>query len=376
VDVSLDSFGVLQVEPTDICNLSCAMCSPQRENPGQVHGVPGGMMSLDGFRQLLDGLLRDDCRFDHVILQWMGDPALHPQLPRMVGMAAARLKGRAGYLRLDTNGLALGPRRAQALLQAWQPHSALPLLVVYSLDAISRDTYAQVKGADGLQRALRNIRALADGRKRLGLSGPNIQLQLVVQEGNAHEVGRFVRYWQAFLACRGGDYHDEILLKRLSVAAGGAGQAAANRLYERSLREQGVRAQQGPPVSVVTWERRPWERDDETWEGPRGPCPGPWMTPVLRFDGQLTACCVDLRGQLALGNVGERGFRQLWEGERALELRLAHVRGELGQFPLCQGCGGINWYGFPAQTVREWLQSVGREELWEAYRKRMEGNAR
>ncbi len=378
MDVSLDSYGVLQVEPTDLCNLRCAMCTPQLHGAGRVHGVQGGTMDPALFRSIFDDLEASDCHFDHVILQWMGDPSLHPQLPGLVGHAARRLQGRASYLRVDTNGITLDPPRMDALVNAWLPWSQLPLLLVFSLDACSRDTYARVKGRDQLQRVQRNIRHLVD--RRAALAQPqlplNIQLQFVLQQQNAHEVGSFVRSWQHFLACRragpgGPRGHDEIMIKRLSVAAGGPGPAAAARRYDRSVREQGVRASSGPPCAVVLWEDRPWERDDEIHEGPRGPCPGAWMTPTVRHDGQLTVCCVDLRGQLALGSLAERGFTALWEGERATALRLAHLRGELSAWPTCAACGGINWYGFPPATVKAWLQARGRSELWPVYAQRM-----
>ncbi len=378
MDVSLDSFGVLQVEPTDLCNLRCTMCHPQLDRPGAVHGVPGGFMDPTLFRRIFDDLRDTDCRFDHVILQWMGDPALHPQLPDLVGVAASRLRGRANYLRIDTNGVTLDPARIDAMVDAWLPSRDLPLLVVFSLDAVSPATYARVKGKNALARVRRNIRHLVDRRARIHGAevSLNLQLQFVLQQENAREVGAFVRYWERFLECRraapgGARGYDEIMIKRLSVAAGGQGQAAADRLYDRSVRDQGVRPRLGPPCALEVWEHRPWEHDDEAHHTPRGPCPGAWMTPVIRHDGQLTVCCVDLQGQLALGNLAEHGFRELWSGRQATRLRLDHVQGAFAEHPTCAHCGGINWYGFPPATIRAWLESHDRLDLWPGYEQRI-----
>jgi MoaA/NifB/PqqE/SkfB family radical SAM enzyme len=378
MNVALDSFGVLQVEPTDLCNLACAMCNPQLHAPGRVHGVPGGFMEPALFRRIFDDLADTDCRFDHVILQWMGDPSLHPRLPELVGVAAARMLGRAQYLRVDTNGVLLDPERIDALLEAWLPSRDLPLLLVFSLDAVSPETYLRVKGRDELARVQRNIRHLVDRRARLPGEDVrlNLQLQFVLQEGNAHEVGAFVRYWERFLGCRQGGPrgprgYDEIMIKRLSVAAGGTGQAAADRLYERATREQGVRPRRGPPCAVEMWLDRPWEHDDERQESARGPCPGAWMTPVIRHDGQLTLCCVDVGGRLSLGNLAEHGFRELWEGPAAQRLRFDHIQGHFERHQPCDHCGGIAWYGFPPDTVRAWLEEAGRADLWAGYRARM-----
>jgi radical SAM protein with 4Fe4S-binding SPASM domain len=378
MDVSLDSFGVLQVEPTDLCNLACRMCLPQLDRPGAVHGIPGGFMDPALFRRIFDDLAATDCHFDHVILQWMGDPALHPQLPELVGVAASRLLGRAQYLRVDTNGVLLDPDRIDALVDAWLPSRALPLLLVFSLDAVHPETYARVKGADQLARVRRNIRHLVDRRSRIPGDDVrlNLQLQFVLQEDNAHEVGEFVAYWERFLACRQGGSrgqrgYDEIMIKRLSVAAGGPGQAAADRLYDHATRAQGLRPRRGSPCAIELWEHRPWEHDDEQQQTVRGPCPGAWMTPVIRHDGQLTLCCVDVGGRIALGNLAEHGFRELWQGERADRIRMDHIQGQFHLHQPCGQCGGIAWYGFPHETARAWLASRDRLDLWPTYRQRM-----
>ena len=44
--------GVLQVEPTDHCNLRCRMCAPHREGWETVHGVPKGMLSVELWEKL------------------------------------------------------------------------------------------------------------------------------------------------------------------------------------------------------------------------------------------------------------------------------------------------------------------------------------
>ena len=128
-----------------------------------------------------------------------------------------------------------------------------------------------------------------------------------------------------------------------------------------------IRVQDQPLLT----EDRPWEHDDEQQASPRGPCPGAWMTPVIRHDGQLTVCCVDVGGQLALGNLAEHGFRELWEGAQADALRMDHVQGRFERHSTCAHCGGIAWYGFAPETVRAWLERAGRPDLWDPYQARM-----
>ena len=103
---SLPGFGVLQVEPTDHCNLACGMCAPHAEQWKQIHGVPKGFLSVDLWRSIVDGLLQDKVVFDHIIFQWLGDPLFHPRIHEILS-EAQRLKGQVEYLRLDSNMILL-----------------------------------------------------------------------------------------------------------------------------------------------------------------------------------------------------------------------------------------------------------------------------
>ena len=373
MEVRLGQFGVLQIEPTDHCNLSCSMCLPHHERREQIHGVPKGLMDLDLYRRIVRGLADDDCHFDHLIFQWLGDPSIHPELEQMVALAQDHLHDRVGYLRIDTNAILLTPERMKRLVDVYRRRVELPLLVVFTLDAVSPETYLRVKGQDALARVRRNVRSFLMERARLeGDVRLNVQLQFVVQPGNAHEAGDFVRYWDDTLRCHGqGRGYSEIMLKRLSVDAGGEGQAEADDLYERTCERFGLDEDVRPHVHLKVWRERPWESTATPEPAPRQPCPGLWMTPVIRHDGRLMMCCADLPGELDLGSLAEHGFRELWQGPEAVRRRLAHVKGAFSEVGPCESCGGINWYKTPPAVVRAWLEQVGASEAWPAYRERM-----
>jgi MoaA/NifB/PqqE/SkfB family radical SAM enzyme len=335
---------VLQIEPTDHCNLACRMCAPHRDAWPTVHGIPKGTMSRDTWRAVLRRLIEEDCHFDHVILQWLGDPSVHPDFETMVVEATRELRGRVGHVRFDTNAVTLTPARIETILRDRDP--ATRLLAVFTVDAATAATYARVKGRDALPRVRAHIRHLLARRREFG--PVDVQLQFVVQPGNAHEAAAFLRYWAAALRCHGaGHGHGEILFKRLSVDGGAEGQAAADALYERTLREAGIVGGTTGDLTISTWEVRPWQRDDA--HAGRGPCPGAWYTPVIRHDGALLMCCADLHGELALGSVVDSGFRALWNGVAATGLRLDHLAGRF--VGACAACGGVNWYALDADDA-------------------------
>ena len=330
-------MGVLQIEPTDLCNLACRMCAPHAEHWPSVHGIAKGLMPLPLYEHVLAGLVDGDCHFDHLILQWLGDPSVHPELERMVGLAGRRLGDRVGHVRIDTNGLLLDPARLDRLLA--EKARDVPLLVVFTIDAATAATYRRVKGREGLAKVRRAARYLLAHRGDAGRL--DVQVQFVVQPGNAHEARPFLDYWEGLARCHpspGG--HLEVLFKRLSVGGGASGQAAADRLYDEALAAAGVVARHEEGFSVGVWADRPWQADDA--HPKRDACPGAWFTPVVRHDGHLMMCCADLGGELDLGSLAGAGFRELWEGERATRLRMQHLAGRFEG--ACARCGGVNWY--------------------------------
>ena len=350
---------MLQVEPTDHCNLSCRMCAPHYERWEQVHGVDKGYLDPSLWRNVLDGIVADGVTLDHIIFQWLGDPSLHPALHELVGDAAKILRGRVDYLRIDTNGILLTPARIDRLLGAagGVGEDGPPLLVVFTIDAHTPATYARVKGRDALPLVRRNLRYLIRQRAALRRA-VNLQIQFVVQPGNDHEIADFYGYWSDLLRCQGGsDWHDEVMFKRLSVGGGATGQAAADALYEQAMATAGVSAGFDGVVYVLTWEQRPWQQDD-AHHGTRSACPGLWLTPVIRHDGQLMMCCADLGGELSLGSLQDRTLAEMWWGRKATAYRLDHLSGRFEG--VCASCGGINWYDLTEEMV-EVAERRGRE---------------
>jgi len=99
----------LFIETTTRCNLSCAMCA--RCQPGWHGGF--GDMDFALFERL-DGAVR---HAHAVVLNGMGEPLLHPELPRMVRFVSERLP-EGGWCGLQTNGLLLDAPLAEALAGA------------------------------------------------------------------------------------------------------------------------------------------------------------------------------------------------------------------------------------------------------------------
>jgi hypothetical protein len=58
-------------------------------------------------------------------------------------------------------------------------------------------------------------------------------------------------------------------------------------------------------------------------------------------DGRVSLCCFDGDGREILGDLNHQTIREVFNGERATAIRLAHSEGRRNEISLCAGCTGI-----------------------------------
>ena len=259
--------GVLQIEPTDFCNLTCPMCHPQQGFRPNLHGdLLKGYMDTALFRRIVDGIAASDVCFDHVIFQWLGDPSLHPELFEMLAYALDHIADRVGYFRIDTNAVLMGPDRIEQLVQAYSRHPLTPVLMVFSLDAITRKTYRKVKGRDFFDRVMDNIGCFLERRGQLDLPSINLnaEFQFVLQKANHAEVKRFIDHWdQTCAQGRNGVGYNDIMVKRIAVGTGGSKQHEADRLYADTIGRFQIEPFDKAHIHLKLWMERAWEEHDD-----------------------------------------------------------------------------------------------------------------
>lgn len=259
--------GVLQIEPTDFCNLTCPMCHPQQGFRPNLHGdLLKGYMDVSLFRRIVDGIERSDVCFDHLIFQWLGDPSLHPELFEMLRYARRKVSDRFDYFRIDTNAILLTPDRTEQLIDAYLEDPLVPVLVVFSLDAISRETYKKAKGRDYFDVVMANIHHFLKRRGELELDTItlNAEFQFVLQDMNAHEAREFIDYWDRTCAeGRNGVGYNDIMVKRVSVGTGGSKQHASDKLYADTIERFAIEPFKKPHLELKLWMERAWEEHDD-----------------------------------------------------------------------------------------------------------------
>jgi radical SAM protein with 4Fe4S-binding SPASM domain len=58
----------------------------------------------------------------------------------------------------------------------------------------------------------------------------------------------------------------------------------------------------------------------------------------IMFNGDVVLCCTDYSRKEVLGNVRERSLSDVWNGERAVDIRRKFLGDRIGELPLCGQC--------------------------------------
>src|SRR5438270_13047585 len=137
-------------------------------------------LSFENFRLIVDQFHV----LDRVVLHGLGEPLLNKDLPRMVSY----LKARGTYVLFNSNGIARTAKRGQELIDAGLDEYRL------SMDGATRETYAQVRGADAFDKIWRNVRTFIAMQQEQQVGArfiapkPAVSLWFTAMKENLHEL--------------------------------------------------------------------------------------------------------------------------------------------------------------------------------------------
>lgn len=270
--------SVLQIEPTNLCNLRCVSCSTWRARRAQ------GFMSLQLFKKIID-----DASRIHVteIRLWMhGEPLLHPHFGEMISYV--KQKGMAAYI--TTNGSSLSGRKAREILSGGVNFMDL---VTVSVLGYSREVHELTMKGVQHDRVVKNILDFVESRNRLGVSGPDISVIFYHLPENIHERDAFIEFWS----------------KRV------------DRVIEGSISESfaSFNTDTGPTaVRTVT-------------------CYNPEHMWVF-WNGDVTRCGQDINGEDIYGNLEHQSITEVWNCPELKNLRELHRQKRFAELPMCRTC--------------------------------------
>ncbi len=267
---------MLNVEPTNDCNLNCVMCARRKSSK------PVSFMPLSMFSSVMD-----EARA-HGGIRWLamhkdGESLLHPDLAAMV--ACAKRGGAAEFVHMNTNALLLDEAMAERLITAGLDSLTL------SVDAFTQETYARVKGGGDLDTVRRNAHTLLEVRRRLGASTPVIRAKIIEMPATRDEIEPFRREWTGVA--------DEVQVQPMHNHAGG------------------VEGAQDPD---------------------RRACSLLWYSLAVNSDGTVSTCCLDYSRASLLGDLRRSSLASIFQGATLRRYRLSHVRERCAGLVPCEPC--------------------------------------
>lgn len=288
----------ISIEPTNACNARCPIC----ETGNRSMERPWGMLDEAAFRQFID---QNAATTAVLMYYFMGEPFMNPKAYEMIRYA----RDKNIYVETCTNGDFVD---AEGII-----YSDINQ-VSFQIGGITNDVHQIYRVRSDLDKAIRNIEALVEARRRTPGSNVQIEIGFIVMRHNEHQVGEFVRW------------------------AKGIGADKANVIDPcvRSVMEG---------HAYLPEDRRYWFYDEEAFEqGYLKPkktldneCTWVWNSVMVNWDGSVVPCCRDPHGRHVFGNAFERPLREIWNDKPVVDFRhkIATAQRDIDICALCSGFG-------------------------------------
>lgn len=311
----------LNIEFASRCNLRCKWCSLDFDKP-----------SVNMDEALLARTLDELCStpgfaVGEIALHNGGETLMHPKLPGMLAVIAAKRAGRASFpvVSLLTNGVLLNEAKSNAILAS----GAIDILRV-SVDGGSVAAFEEIRTPAKWQTVRKNVlrfvelNAAAPRRVTTGVIcviAPDQPLTLDWMEEEFREVLLAVDSYELRYPHNWDGSKDLGLLPEPAPAATPALPLQLFGMGRSLLRQARDVITAHPPAEhrVCKFLKREL---------------------VVLPDGRVTVCCADLNARGVIGNLGDSTLREIYHSEARAAMIDAFRQGKQASIPLCKDCAG------------------------------------
>jgi radical SAM protein with 4Fe4S-binding SPASM domain len=271
----------LDIETTNICNLRCPMC-PRTIMLANESFSELGFMSREEYARIIDeGALNG---LKSIKLNYLGEPLSHPDVVWQVQYA--KDKGILDVM-MNTNASLLTKQMGENLLNA-----GLDNLFV-SFDAIDPEDFEIQRTGTSIGKVIDNLYRFTLSRNALR-PACQIRVSMVMYKDPK---------WQAQFEAM------QVMWSR-HVDALGYGyyidREIENFLYYKEV--------------------------------PGFYCAQPFQRMFLKYNGNVTICCVDDKDETVVGNWRNETLMDIWKGEKYSSIRQKHASGQYYDIEMCKKC--------------------------------------
>ncbi len=291
----------LQIEPVGQCNLRCQMCPIQFRRDGPPYGEPA-FMRFETYTRLID----ENSALEHLHLQGLGEPMMHPRFFDLVAYAA----GRGARVTTNSNLTLLKPRRAAACVT-----SGLDELHV-SIDGATAATYERSACAATSTASSATSASSTDAKSALARATPRLHVIMVVMRQNLGELPALVR-----LAAMCGA--DVLFVQHLCHDFAESSLPAHYRPMREFVEAQTLLHEDPARIAdAFDAARRIADACGIALRLPQPPgrathrrCDWPWTGAYVSYDGFAMPCCMVATPDRAnFGRIDGRTLSEVWDG--------------------------------------------------------------
>jgi MoaA/NifB/PqqE/SkfB family radical SAM enzyme len=267
----------LAIESTAKCNLFCPMCP--REN---IYFPPKDM-EISLFKKIIDEG-RDFLEF--AVPYGVGEPLLNPEIYDMI--TYCRDAGIPSGI--STNATILTEDASRKLIESGLDY------IIFAFDGASPETFEMYRKGAKFEKVRSNILGFLRVKKEMA-SKIFCIVQVVRLKENRHEIPKLIQMWQV-------DGINEVRIKKDEVHNEG---------------------------SAIPG-------DDRNRPALKNPCYLLWRGPqYIHYDGTVYPCCY-IYPEAPVGSVKKNSLGEIWNSDAMVQLRQAHIRGDLSRYKPCQNC--------------------------------------
>lgn len=285
----------ISIEPTTACNLRCPECPSGL----RAFSRPTGNLKQDFFRRTIDELHK---QLIYLIFYFQGEPYINPGFLDMVKYA----KDKGIYTITSTNGHFLNDDNAKKTIE-----SGLDRMII-SVDGTTQETYENYRKEGNLEAVLQGARNIVKWKKKLNSSTPHTIFQFLVVKPNEHQIDEIYKLAEDIGI-------DEVKLKTAQVYE-----------YEKG----------NDLIPTIEKYSRYKKNKDGTYSVKNkllNHCWKLWHACVITWDGLVVPCCFDKDAQHRLGDMKDKSFKEIWQGDDYDKFRKQLLKGR-DQIDICKNC--------------------------------------
>jgi radical SAM protein with 4Fe4S-binding SPASM domain len=300
------------VEPTNICNLKCSWCY---QSTGSMNRKKGSM-TLETYNRIISEVKPFK---PEISLHLAGESLLHKDFFTFVEIA----KQNGLVIGVTTNGTLLRKDDFKILKTGIDT-------INISLAGTDREDYLRVRGTDDFDAIRQDVIDLA--RMKVELKSPSkIYLNVTATEQNAPNLASFKSEFGAIEGIEG------VIIRDLMDWQGSV-DTAQMKVKRAGFKGRLARIVRGNEILFSLYMVMRNVRKSRRLRG-RTYCSSVCTSAGILWDGTVVPCCLDYNGSINLGNINEKGFVEIWNGDAMARLRktLKSVR-SAKQHPVCGPC--------------------------------------